>query len=148
MCGRFVIKTDAEQIRLAFKVDKIIADIHDNYNVAPTEPVLAIVRRDAFVPTLFAYATQQPVALRPPYDALAEQFPPERLWSAFASRTAPLDKGGWVAFERYDYVVFLDRRPFTLATTDGLRPVFLGPRFQLLQVLRPSAGLDGIGAHR
>jgi len=42
-------------------------------------PTLAIVRRDAFVPTLFAFPTQQPVALRPEYRALADRLAPERL---------------------------------------------------------------------
>lgn len=111
-------------------------------------PTLAIMRRDAFVPTLFAYATQQPVAFRPPYDALAERLPPELLWSVFAAGTAPLEKEGRAALERYDYVVFLDRRPFTLATTDGLRPAFLSPRFQLFHVVRPRAGLDDAGTRR
>ena len=34
-------------------------------------PTLAIARRDAFVPTLFAYRGQQPVALRPEAQRLA-----------------------------------------------------------------------------
>src|SRR6476620_2666377 len=39
-------------------------------------PSLAISRREAFVPTLFAYPVQQPVALRPSYAALADAATP------------------------------------------------------------------------
>ena len=40
-------------------------------------PTLAISRREAFVPTLFAYPGQQPVALRPSYAALADAVTPQ-----------------------------------------------------------------------
>ena len=43
-------------------------------------PVLAISRREAFVPTLFAYPGQQPIALQPSYAALADAAPPQLFW--------------------------------------------------------------------
>jgi hypothetical protein len=49
-------------------------------------PVLAVARRAAFVPTLFAYLAQQPIALNPPYDRLAAAATPFELWSAFTTR--------------------------------------------------------------
>ncbi len=47
MCGRYVIKATPEEIELAFRVNDIIADVKDNYNVAPTQTVYAIVRHDS-----------------------------------------------------------------------------------------------------
>src|SRR6267154_3765163 len=43
--------------------------------------VLAVARREAFVPTLFANKRQQPIALKPPYDVLADVATPPELWA-------------------------------------------------------------------
>jgi len=108
-------------------------------NVEPTPlahlPAIAIARRQAFVPTLFAYPTQQPVALRPDYRRLADRLPPDRLWAAFVTGTAPLDAPAKAALGDYDYVVFTDRLPFVLADGSGLTPQFATQRFQLYRVL-------------
>lgn len=97
-------------------------------------PTLAVVRRDAFVPTLFAFPTQQPVLLAPAYRRLADALPPERLWSAFIDRTRPLDAREREALQRYDAVVFVGRHPFTLGATTGLAPLFAGRRFALARI--------------
>jgi hypothetical protein len=62
-------------------------------------PLIAVLRRDVFVPTLFANPTQQPVALRPHYRALAGQLGEEQLWRALIEG-APLDAGLNLAFCR------------------------------------------------
>lgn len=98
-------------------------------------PTLAIVRRDAFVPTLFAFGAQQPVALRPPYRTFAEQLPPERLWDAFVTGAAPLDEGARSVLANYDFIAFVGRRSFTLAVAGGLVPAFVAPRFALFHVV-------------
>ena len=50
--------------------------------------VLAVTRREAFVPTLFAYQGQQPVTLKQPYATLADAATPQDLWAVFrASRS-------------------------------------------------------------
>lgn len=107
-------------------------------------PTLAIVRRDAFVPTLFAFATQQPVALRPDYRALADRLPPERLWAALAAAAPPLDQGERAALRGYDYVAFVGRGPFMLAPRPELARVFAAPRFALMRVVPEAARLDGV----
>jgi hypothetical protein len=94
-------------------------------------PLLAVVRRDAFVPTLFAFPTQQPVRLRPAYRALADLLPPERLWAAFVAGGPPLNDAERAAFADYDAVIFVGRAPFSLAPPEGLAPVFTAPRFAL-----------------
>jgi hypothetical protein len=111
-------------------------------------PTLAILRRDAFVPTLFAYPTQQPVALRPAYRALADRLKPERLWAGLAAAAPPLDDGERAALGGYDYVALVGRHPFALAAQPGLAPVFAAPRFALLRVAPAAARLDGPGLPR
>jgi hypothetical protein len=107
-------------------------------------PVLAVARRQAFVPTLFAEAGQQPVTLRPPFRALAERLSPDSLWAAFVTGAAPLDADQRAALAAYDYVVFTDLQPFALANAAGLELAFQAPRFALYRV----AQLDGAGARR
>jgi hypothetical protein len=102
-------------------------------------PTLAVVRRDAFVPTLFAFPTQQPVLLQPPYRELAARLPPERLWSAFTGGPA-LDEGERRALAQYDHVVFVDRVEFAPPSAAGLEPVFAAPRFKLFAVA--GGGID------
>jgi hypothetical protein len=107
-------------------------------------PTLAIVRRDAFVPTLFAFATQQPVALRPEYRALADRLPPERLWAGLVAASPPLDEGERAALAGYDYVAVVGRHPFLPPAQPWLAGVFAGPRFALLRVLPAAGRLDGV----
>ena len=109
-------------------------------------PTLAIVRRDAFVPTLFALPTQQPVALRPEYRALADRLAPERLWAGLVTAAPPLDQGERATLAGYDYVAFVGRRPFQLAPRPGLTGVFAAPRFVLLRVVPDR--LDGAAPPR
>jgi hypothetical protein len=105
-------------------------------------PTLAIVRRDAFVPTLFAYATQQPVALRPQYRALADRLTPERLWAGLVAAAPPLDDGERAALGGYDYIAVVGRHPFRLPAQPRLASVFTGARFALIRVMPDAARLD------
>ncbi len=111
-------------------------------------PTLAILRRDAFVPTLFAFPTQQPVALRPRYRALADELSPERLWSAFVTGNAPLDARERAALAAYDHIVFVGRRSFSLDGASGLEPVFAAPRLRLFRITPGGTGLDAAGRSR
>jgi hypothetical protein len=109
-------------------------------------PALAVVRRDAFVPTLFAFPTQQPLALRPPWLALRDRLPPDRLWSAFIGGGTPLDGAERAALGGYDHVVFVGRLPFAAPSAPALLPVFAAPRFALFAVVPGS--LDAAGGAR
>ncbi|HUJ98721.1 MAG TPA: hypothetical protein VLV85_10770 [Stellaceae bacterium] len=111
-------------------------------------PTLAIVRRDAFVPTLFAFPTQQPVALAPRYQALADQLSPDRLWSAFLGGGPPLDPAERAALQHYDDVVFVGRDPFTVPVAPPLIPDFAAPRFALFRIARSDGALDAPGLAR
>jgi len=98
-------------------------------------PTLAILRRDAFVPTLFAFPTQQPVQLQSRYRLLADRLPPERLWAAFMGGP-PLDADERKALSDYDDVVFVGRDAFAPPASITLVPVVAAPRFALFAVAR------------
>jgi hypothetical protein len=107
-------------------------------NVTPTPlvhfPTLAAARRDAFVPTLFAEPTQQPLVMQPAYRALAARTSPDNLWAHYVAATAPLDTATRAALGDYDYVAFVGVAPFVLGDEGGLSPVFRAPRFRLYRV--------------
>lgn len=101
---------------------------------------LAVVRRNAFVPTLFAVPGQQPIALRPRWAALAAATQPPMLWAAFVAgertaqeRLAPL-------LHDYDFIVFVARQPFRVADERCLRPVFEQATFQIFAIAGDSGG--------
>ena len=98
-------------------------------------PVLAIVRRDAFVPTLFAYRGQQPVALTPEGEHLASLAQPDAVWHALMAESAggadPLQ-----ALREFDAVLLLDRRPFAPKPIRGLVPLAGEPGFELYRIER------------
>jgi hypothetical protein len=100
-------------------------------------PALAVIRRDAFVPILFAYPNQQPIALLPRYAALTRQLSPEHLWAALVERTVRLNPAETAALTNYDFVLFTGRRPFALPEEPMLAPIFATPRFVLAR-LKPA----------
>lgn len=101
--------------------------------------VLAAARRDAFVPTLFARPTQQPIVLQPAWRTLAATTATDRLWDAFVVGAPPLDAAERTTLAGYDYIVFAGVGPFALADRRGLVPVFRAPRFAVFR-LAPAAG--------
>jgi hypothetical protein len=92
---------------------------------------LAAAWRAAFVPTVFAYAAQQPLALRPPYDALAAATSPALLWVAFVEGSAAALAEVAVTLRDYDFIVFAGRDPFTIAARPCLERLPSPPNFQL-----------------
>jgi putative SOS response-associated peptidase YedK len=46
MCGRFVVFSNLEQLQEHFSINKALCQVISNYNVAPTQEILAIVRQD------------------------------------------------------------------------------------------------------
>jgi hypothetical protein len=101
-------------------------------------PVLAIARRHAFVPTLFAYAGQQPVALTPAGAALAAKDDTAALWTALTEPGGALP----AALKSYDFVVLIDTAPFAVPANECLAPVRLNPSFQLFAI-RPDCPAPG-----
>jgi len=102
-------------------------------------PTLAVIRRDALVPTIFHYKLQQPIALQPDADRLAELLPSDEIWYQYVTDTTPLKPEAKAALARCGYVAFVDPHPFTLKNTAGLTPLFIVPRFQLYRVAAGAA---------
>ena len=100
---------------------------------------LAATRRAAFVPTVFANATQQPLALRPPYDALAAGISPAVLWAAFVEGSGTAQSQAESALRSYDFIVFADRDPFTVAARPCLERLPSPQSFQLFALRRDRA---------
>jgi len=46
MCGRYVLYSDIDQIKSHFPIDQVACEAIPNYNVAPTQEVLSIVKHD------------------------------------------------------------------------------------------------------
>jgi putative SOS response-associated peptidase YedK len=46
MCGRFVVFSNLEKLQEHFPIDRALSEITPNYNVAPTQEILAIIRQD------------------------------------------------------------------------------------------------------
>ena len=121
----------------------------DLFHVVPIPEVhlalLAIQRREAFVPTLFAIAGQQPVALKPAFAALADAAPPQPLW-AMLTAAQSADRALLPAMlEQFDFVVIVDKRPIYLPPHRCLTPVSVQPTFQIYSISHSSdcAGPDG-----
>jgi hypothetical protein len=110
----------------------------DLFHVSPVPEVhlaaLAIPRRGAFVPSLFAFPGQQPVALKPGFAELAAATQPQRLWQVLVDGH---ETGGGVLpppLEHYDFIVLTDRRPFHMPSNRCLAPFFARPTFQIFAI--------------
>lgn len=95
-------------------------------------PTLAVIKRDAFVPTLFADKLQQPVHFTDAALKLASEAQPEMLWKSAAAGTLPRLSG-------YDYLMILDPpHPFERNTAPGAI-LFVSPRLILIRLTAPQA---------
>lgn len=97
-------------------------------------PTLAIARRDGFVPTLFTYASQQPIAVRADVADLADKLQPADLWHAFAEADAPQRRALLPLLTRMDYIVFTGVPDMRLPADPCLAPVFNGPSFKIFRI--------------
>ncbi|MBU6505895.1 MAG: hypothetical protein KGQ82_00170 [Alphaproteobacteria bacterium] len=118
------------------RVAVAFADAEVNVEAAPLLhfPVLAIARRDAFVPTLFAYATQQPVTFTHEYGAVADQLSADALWRFYVAGGTKLPPEVAQALAHCRYITFAGRWPFVVRAGSGLQPVFISPRFQIYRL--------------
>jgi hypothetical protein len=107
--------------------------------------VLAAVRREAFVPTLFANEGQQPIALKPPYDTLADAATPQEFWAVVVPGGDAAKTGGPLrALQQYDFLAVTGGEPSEVAPTRCLRRLFKQPTFEIFTVLHdPSCASPG-----
>lgn len=97
---------------------------------------MAVIRRDAFVPTLFAQPTQQPVRLLDEYRDLADRVAPPQFWAALVEGGSAHREAVDTALCGYNFILFVDRRPFHVDAAAALRPLAIYPNFQLFAVKR------------
>ena len=128
--------TGLDTLPAGARVAVAFADAEVNIEAAPLLhfPVLAVARRDAFVPTLFAYATQQPVAFTHEYGAVADQLSADALWRFYIAGGTPLPLEVAQALAHCRYITFAGRQPFVMRADSGLQPVFISPRFQIYRL--------------
>jgi hypothetical protein len=102
-------------------------------------PTLAVADRDAFLPTLFAYPTQQPILIRPPYDDPDGSMLPADVWGALVTRDGDHTET-LKALNGFDFVVLIGRTPFEVAVAGCLEPRYRSPTFQLFAFDRAKPG--------
>jgi hypothetical protein len=120
------------KLAVAYPPDEVNASAIPELHVA----TLAVARREAFVPTLFAYPTQQPITLRPPYDALAGVTSSNWIWDGFVDRNDQERTASALVLKDYDFVVFTNRQRFTVPPDKCLEPRAVTPTFQLFRIIR------------
>ena len=105
-------------------------------------PTYAIIAVDAFVPTEFTYAGQQPLALTPAYAALGDAAEPDDLWAGLVVAAPAKRAASLAALGQYDALVLIDRRPVPPLMLPCLTPLYAMPQFRLYAVDR-TAGACG-----
>lgn len=100
---------------------------------------LAVIRKSAFVPSLFAFPGKHPLRLRPAYQEIADQTPHPTVVNfgineAPNSASHPLSPtvGGL-----YDYLLLFARDPESVALPECYRDVFSMQHVRLLEVIDP-----------
>jgi hypothetical protein len=102
-------------------------------------PTYAIITADAFVPTEFAYAGQQPLALTPAYEALAARSMPDDLWAGLVAATPAKRGPALEALGEYDALAVIDRNPVPPLALRCLTPLYELPQFRLYAIDRSVA---------
>jgi hypothetical protein len=96
---------------------------------------LAVARREAFIPSLFAIPGQQPVVFKPGFAALAVAAQPQRLWEILVEGRQSSRGYLPAALDQYDFVVLTDRRPIQAVSRRCLTPFFTRPTFQIFAII-------------
>lgn len=98
---------------------------------------LVVIARDGFYPCFFANPRQQPVLLKPPYDALAARyddtafFPDALTPEAFRTGRNPFDE---TLLAHYDYMLIVREKLFPVPLPSNLVPVYRGTDFRLFKI--------------
>jgi len=100
-------------------------------------PTYAIIAVDAFVPTEFTYAGQQPLALTPAFEALAATSEPDALWTGLTGTDPVLRAAALSVLGQYDALAIVDRRPVPALTLACLTPLYQLPQFRLYAINGP-----------
>jgi len=97
-------------------------------------PTYAIIAVDAFVPTEFTYAGQQPLALTPAFAALASESEPDALWIGLTGTDPARRAAALSVLGQYGALAIVDRRPVPALTLACLTPLYQLPQFRLYAI--------------
>jgi hypothetical protein len=97
---------------------------------------LAIVEADSFVPLLFDFPGQQPVALRPAYAALAHGAGPEDFWAVLVAGAPDADGKIAAALAGYDDILVVSPVPFTMPADPRLALRFASANARIYAITR------------
>jgi len=97
-------------------------------------PMLAMPRRNAFVPLLFATPGQQIVRITSEGARLRERVWPEQLWAMLTARTSR-ESEVLDALRDFDAVVLFDLQPFDFKPPSFLAPIAVEPGFALYRIV-------------
>jgi hypothetical protein len=108
-------------------------------------PVLAISRREAFVPTLFAYPGQQPIVLQMSYAALVDAASPQLFWAGLTGGDIAEITQLLPVLQQYDYVALVGGGPVDVPPNRCLMKFYRLPNFQIFAVVHDPgcASTDG-----
>lgn len=100
-------------------------------------PALAFVPRGGFTQILWTIPDQHPLIMRPAFQQLTNEAPPELLWQFFVTQSGdrtiqPAEIRA--AVEQYDYIAFINADPFQVSPMNLLEPVRQGPGLQIYRV--------------
>jgi hypothetical protein len=99
---------------------------------------LLVIERRAFWPLLFADPAQQPLAVRPPFDRIAEPMSEPVEWQWIAQDTLPAEALQRAPYleqwqRKFDDVLLIDR-PATTQSSAALSPVYRGSYAELYRI--------------
>jgi len=97
-------------------------------------PTYAIIAVDAFVPTEFTYAGQQPLGLTPDYADLAARSEPDALWAGLTGTDPAQRAAALSVLGQYGALAIVDRRPVPALALPCLTPLYELPQFRLYTV--------------
>ena len=97
-------------------------------------PTYAVIAVDAFVPTEFTYAGQQPLALTPDYADLAQRSEPDALWAGLLGTDAAKRAAALSILGQYGALAIIDRRPVPPLALPCLKPLYELPQFRLYAI--------------
>jgi hypothetical protein len=102
---------------------------------------LLVIERRAFWPLLFADPAQQPLAVKPPFDRIAQPMSEPIEWQWIAQDALPaeaLQRAPYLEHwqRQFDAVLLIDRAAATVRTPSGLSPVYRGKYAELYRIDR------------
>ncbi|HLZ67873.1 MAG TPA: hypothetical protein VKQ29_16735 [Aliidongia sp.] len=97
-------------------------------------PTYAVIAVDAFVPTEFTYAGQQPLALTPEFAELARRSESDGLWAGLVGNDAAQRQAALAVLGQYGALAIVDRRPLPPLALSCLAPLYELPQFRLYAV--------------